>query len=135
MIHLKEWNNKEGFDLMIDGQCMAVSNYYWRRRPTIKDKQVSAKEMRRQIYITGVESFKIGCGTLLMQSIIEHFTNRKNTKKCRLGYSLDYLWLSVTIDNHRAIGLYKKCGFEIDEVHGVTTTDTDEPHYMMYKKR
>ena len=128
---LKETNNQ--FELSINNQLMAVATYYWTKRPLIINDKVQLTNIR-QIYLTDVESFKPGCGTLLIQGIINFFTELKQKSGKRPGYSRDYLWLIVKIDNLRAINLYKKCGFVIDEVHGISTTDISSPHYMMYKK-
>ena len=64
----------------------------------------------RVMYITGVESHKAGNGSLLMESIISHFSNLLS-KPTRKGYNRSHLWLKVLPDNLRAIALYKKFGF------------------------
>jgi len=82
--------NKPEYKFLLDGK------YY---------KTVSKYGEEYQTLITNVESFKIGCGSILMNGIIK-WAKFKN---------LNVIWLSVLKNNERALHLYKKFGFKIDE--------------------
>jgi len=127
-VKLVEWGNGEGFDLRVDGVCRATACYYWTMRP-----RVDGGGFIRQVYITDVESYERGCGTLLMKSIIDFFRNKAIGWGGRGGYMLEYIWLSVSVGNLRAIGLYRKCGFGVwgDVMVG---DDVGGDYYMMCYK-
>ena len=98
MFYLK--NSK--FTLKINGEVKAEATLLWLKF------QVNSKTLR-QPYITDVASYEKGCGTILMNSIIEHFKSKKTN---RPGYNSDAIRLDVNPNNFRAINLYERVGFK-----------------------
>jgi hypothetical protein len=72
-------------------------------------KQEFNGKLIRQPYLTDVASFQKGCGTILMNSIIDFFKSKISN---RSGYNSDKIWLEVNPNNLRAIRLYEKVGFK-----------------------
>ena len=92
------------FILEIDGVIKAQATLIW-FKIKINNKKI------RQPYITDVESHEIGCGTILMNGIIDFFKNKKSN---RAGYNSNQIHLEVNPTNFRAIKLYEKVGFEFN---------------------
>ena len=92
---------KSGFKLEENGSIKAECILLWYKF------DVNGKKVR-QPYITDVASYQKGCGTLLMNGIINFFKDKKTE---RIGYNSSKLHLHVNPSNLRAIALYERVGF------------------------
>ena len=107
------------FSVIQHGETVATADFHNTYRPIISGDKPEYKLVKDggyyttdskhgekgQMLITNVESFKLGCGSILIDCIIK-WAKWKESK---------VIWLDVLKNNSKAIHLYQKFGFVIDE--------------------
>ena len=135
MIHSdRQFEGKGCFELFLKEKCVAIGEYEKSMRPIVSDKPKYKKVQimgnrfsveplegkEKQINLFNINSYKIGCGSILMDGII----------KCAKQTGNKTIWLDVLKTNDRAIYLYKKFGFQIDDQYAKLATQVS--WYRMY---
>lgn len=124
------------FELLYKNNILANGEYELIKRPIIVGNKPEYKKIQilgqkfqvepkfgyeKQIHLFNIKSQKAGCGSMLMENIIKWA--KESSKKT--------LWLDVLKDNQRAISLYTKFGFQIDEQYDKLANVS---WYRMYNK-